>query len=98
MLNLAEELLLLALQDEKGTVLASAAGSLSYGLAGALLMELALRSRLHKRKGIQRTKIVSLYPETPASPGRGSRAGACVRGRIVVSSRQGKGAGLQSIG
>jgi len=28
MLNLAEELLLLALQDEKGTVLASAAGSL----------------------------------------------------------------------
>lgn len=52
MLNLAEELLLLALQDEKGTVLASAAGSLSYGLAGALLMELALRSRLHDRKNL----------------------------------------------
>lgn len=46
MLNLAEELLLLALQDEKGTVLASAADSLPYGLAGALLMELALRSRI----------------------------------------------------
>ena len=39
-LNLAEELLLLALNDEKGTVLMSASTALPYGLAGALLVEL----------------------------------------------------------
>jgi golgi phosphoprotein 3 len=39
-LNLAEELLLLALNDEKGTVLMAGSMGLSYGLAGALLFEL----------------------------------------------------------
>jgi hypothetical protein len=39
-LNLAEELLLLALNDEKGTVLMSGSMGLPYGLAGALLVEL----------------------------------------------------------
>ena len=39
-LNLAEELLLLALNDEKGTVLMAASMGLPYGLAGALLIEL----------------------------------------------------------
>lgn len=39
-LNLAEELLLLALNDEKGTVLMAGSMGLPYGLAGALLTEL----------------------------------------------------------
>jgi len=39
-LSLAEELLLLALNDEKGTVLMAGATGLPYGLAGALLGEL----------------------------------------------------------
>jgi Golgi phosphoprotein 3 len=39
-LSLAEELLLLALNDEKGTVLMAGSMGLSYGLAGALLIEL----------------------------------------------------------
>ncbi len=40
-LNLAEELLLLALNEEKGTVVFAASTALPYGLAGALLIELA---------------------------------------------------------
>lgn len=40
-LNLAEELLLLALNEEKGTVLMAASLGLPYGLAGALLIELS---------------------------------------------------------
>jgi Golgi phosphoprotein 3 len=39
-LSLAEELLLLALNDEKGTVLMAGSMGLPYGLAGALLVEL----------------------------------------------------------
>lgn len=39
-LNLAEELLLLAMNDKKGTVLMAASMGLPYGLAGALLIEL----------------------------------------------------------
>ncbi len=39
-LNLAEELLLVALNDKKGTVLMAASMGLPYGLAGALLIEL----------------------------------------------------------
>lgn len=46
MLNLAEELLLLALEDEKGVVHSAASSSLDYGLAGAVLMELVLADRL----------------------------------------------------
>lgn len=46
MLNLAEELLLLALEDEKGVVHHAASGTLDYALAGAILMELALKDRL----------------------------------------------------
>ncbi|GGH73408.1 hypothetical protein JOD43_000062 [Pullulanibacillus pueri] len=42
MLTLAEELLLVAYDDEKGTVLSSASFGLPYGIAGAVLMELAL--------------------------------------------------------
>lgn len=43
---LATDLLLLALDDERGTVLSQAAIGLDYGLAGALVMELALRGRI----------------------------------------------------
>lgn len=39
-LNLAEELLLLAMNEEKGTVLMRASTALPYGLSGALLIEL----------------------------------------------------------
>jgi len=40
-LNLAEEFLLLALNEERGTVVFAASMALPYGLAGALLIELA---------------------------------------------------------
>ena len=43
---LATDLLLLALDDERGTVLPQAAIGLDYGLAGAIVMELALRGRI----------------------------------------------------
>lgn len=43
---LATDLLLLALDDERGTVLPDARIGLDYGLAGALVMELALCGRL----------------------------------------------------
>ena len=43
---LATDLLLLALDDERGTVLPDAAIGLDYGLAGAIVMELALRGCL----------------------------------------------------
>jgi hypothetical protein len=50
MLNLGEELMLLALHDKKGTVLSSASMSLKYGLSGAVLMELVLRGKLRADK------------------------------------------------
>src|SRR6185437_2310390 len=43
---LATDLLLLALDDERGTVLPQTAIGLDYGLAGAVVMELALRGRI----------------------------------------------------
>jgi hypothetical protein len=43
---LATDLLLLALDDERGTVLPQAGIGLDYGLAGAIVMELALRGCL----------------------------------------------------
>ncbi len=46
MLSLAEELLLLALDDDKGTVSWRVADGLSSALAGAVLAELALRERI----------------------------------------------------
>jgi len=50
-LTLSEQLLLLALQDEKGTVISRASMALDFGLTGALLMELALRDRIAVRDG-----------------------------------------------
>ncbi|SDJ36213.1 GOLPH3/VPS74 family protein [Salimicrobium halophilum] len=46
MFTIAEELLLLALHDKKGTVVARANSSLDFGLAGAFIGELALRERV----------------------------------------------------
>lgn len=45
-LSLGEQLLLLALDDEKGTVASSASMSLGYGLAGAAILDLTLMDRL----------------------------------------------------
>ncbi len=47
MRTLAEELLLFALDDEKGTTTWSSSGALPYALAGALLADLALLGRVH---------------------------------------------------
>lgn len=49
MLTLPEQLLLLALHDQKGTILSSASMSIEYGLAGAVIMELALRGKVQMR-------------------------------------------------
>ena len=46
MLTFAEEILLLALDDEKGTLLPLPAEVLNYALAGAVLMELAFQNRV----------------------------------------------------
>ncbi|HEY1368814.1 MAG TPA: GPP34 family phosphoprotein [Gaiellaceae bacterium] len=46
MAGLPERLLLLALDDEKGSVVSSAAMQIEYGLAGAQLVELALAGRV----------------------------------------------------
>jgi hypothetical protein len=46
MLNLAEELFLLALNDDKGTVQNSAAWVLPYGIAGAMLADLVLHGKV----------------------------------------------------
>ena len=45
MLNLMEELLLLALDDEKGKIISSSSCALPYGLRGALLLELFLAEK-----------------------------------------------------
>lgn len=48
---LAEELMLLALNDEKGHVLFAASSALPYGLMGAVLMELVLQGKLDTEAG-----------------------------------------------
>lgn len=50
-LTLAEELLLIATHDEKGSLLMAASTAIPYGLAGALLFELVLGGRLHSVEG-----------------------------------------------
>lgn len=54
MLNLAEELFLLALDDEEGAISASALDTLRYGLAAALLADLAL----HDKIAVEEQRIV----------------------------------------
>ena len=46
MLTLPEELMLLALRDEKGSVIFSASTALPYGLAGAVLLELFFKGKI----------------------------------------------------
>ena len=46
MLTLSEQLLLLGLNDEKGSVVFSASTALPYGLAGAILLELFFMNRI----------------------------------------------------
>ena len=50
MITLSEQLLLLALNDDKGNVVLSASTALPYGLAGALLLELFLLEKVKFRK------------------------------------------------
>jgi hypothetical protein len=57
---LATDLLLLALDDERGTVLSQAAMGLDFGLAGAVVMELALRGRV----GIDHEAVSTTGPAT----------------------------------
>ncbi len=46
MLSLSEKLMLLALHDEKGSVIFSASTALPYGLAGALIIDLLFQERI----------------------------------------------------
>jgi Golgi phosphoprotein 3 len=59
-LTLAEQLLLLATDDDKGAVVLAGSGAISYGLAGALLMELHMQKRFTWRE-----KTLSLTDRTP---------------------------------
>ena len=54
MLTLPEQLMLLALRDDKGSVIFSASTALPYGLAGAVLLELFFRGKItHENKKIR---------------------------------------------
>ncbi len=61
-LSLPEQILLLALRDEKGTI-AFTANLFAYALGGAILTELALSERI--RISEDRTKLVGLLNATP---------------------------------
>jgi len=50
-LTLSEQLLLLALKDEKGTVVSKASMALDFGLAGALLLEMTVDERIDIQDG-----------------------------------------------
>lgn len=64
-LVLPEELLLLALDDERGNVLAEARIGLPFGLAGAALMELTLNGELRIDDG-------KMFPDDSAEPSASS--------------------------
>lgn len=49
-LSLSEALLLVALDDDRGSVISRASMALDYGIAGALIMELALKERVAVRE------------------------------------------------
>jgi hypothetical protein len=51
MLTLYEELFLLAVHEEKGTVITNASGRLQYGLSGAILAELAFLEKIRVGEG-----------------------------------------------
>ena len=77
-LNLAEEFLLLALNEEKGTVVFAASMALPYGLAGALLIELA-------EAGLVRIEGKKLVPAPRGSARDGLLDG--VLGTVRASSK-----------
>jgi hypothetical protein len=60
MLNLAEELFLISINDEKGVVHSSASPNLRYGLAGAVLADLTLLAKL----GLDKTRHVVVLDGT----------------------------------
>ncbi|MDX9789548.1 MAG: GPP34 family phosphoprotein [Candidatus Kapaibacterium sp.] len=51
-LTLAEELLLLGLDDESGEIILSVSTALPYGIAGALLLELHLRNKIELSESV----------------------------------------------
>ena len=59
--NLLEELLLLSIHDDKGTVVSQVAETLRYGLAGAMLADLALAGRISLADG-KRVVVVDPAP------------------------------------
>ncbi|MHB1417443.1 MAG: GOLPH3/VPS74 family protein [Chloroflexota bacterium] len=61
MLTLAEELLLLGMRDEEGTVASGASVALRYGLGGAVLAELLMMGRLSLNEK-QRVEVVDPSP------------------------------------
>jgi golgi phosphoprotein 3 len=65
MLTLPEELFLLAIDDASGKVCSPSWGSLEYGLAGAILAELALLGKIDLDEG----KKLTVQDNSPASNG-----------------------------
>lgn len=61
---LAEKLLLLALDDEKGKVVFSAQMSYAYGIAGALLLELSTKERIE----LDGKKLAVINPQPTGDP------------------------------
>lgn len=61
MLSLAEELMLLALRDDKGSVLFSASTALPYGLSGAVLLDLLFQEKIT----IKENKVKSTTSKLP---------------------------------
>ncbi len=57
MLNLTEELFVLSIHEDKGTVIASAAHNLQFGLGGAILAELALLGKVGVRENHRLTVL-----------------------------------------
>lgn len=51
MFTIAEALILLGTDDEKGTAVSSASSSLNYGLTGSILSELAMMGRIELKDG-----------------------------------------------
>jgi hypothetical protein len=100
MLTLAEELLLLGLRDEQGTVASSASLALRYGLQGAIMADLLLQNRLR----LDEKGRVELVSETPTGDELLDEALAAVAHRNrprplkdwVMSSARSGGKGAQA--
>lgn len=51
MFTIAEALILLGTDDDKGTAVSSASSSLNYGLVGSILSELTMMGRIELKEG-----------------------------------------------